>query len=64
MVEEYWSQLQKMNRNSTDGLKMYAFFYNDILNDKEKGQDLMARLKDQGQVSQNLFETGCLDEML
>ena len=46
MVEMYWNSLQKLNSNVPKALRMYAKFLIEILNDKEAGQDLMARAKD------------------
>lgn len=45
-VEEHWSKLQKINPNNPKALHMYGDFLIEILNDKDGGQELISRAKD------------------
>ncbi|MDR3582384.1 MAG: hypothetical protein P4L67_03890 [Candidatus Pacebacteria bacterium] len=45
-VEEHWTRLQKINPNNPKALRMYGDFLIEILNDKEAGQELISRAKD------------------
>ena len=45
-VEEHWSKMQKLNPNTTKGLKLYSDFLISVLNDEEGGRELMSRARD------------------
>eukprot|EP01022_Parablepharisma_sp_SALTPOND_P033551 TRINITY_DN88_c0_g1_i1.p1 TRINITY_DN88_c0_g1~~TRINITY_DN88_c0_g1_i1.p1 ORF type:complete len:1755 (-),score=211.95 TRINITY_DN88_c0_g1_i1:16687-21951(-) len=45
-VEDHWTKLQKINPNNPKALRMYGDFLIEILNDREAGQELISRAKD------------------
>ena len=45
-VEEHWEKLQKISPNRPKSLKMYAEYLMEIMNDKEGGNDLLSRAKE------------------
>jgi len=45
-IEEHWTKLQKINPNNPKALRMYGDFLIEILNDREAGQELISRAKD------------------
>lgn len=50
LVEGYWDKLQKLNANKPKALKMYARFLLEILNDKDRGEDLIARANEASNI--------------
>lgn len=45
-IEECWTQMQKLSPNHGDALHLYGKFLIEILNDKEAGQELLSREKE------------------
>jgi len=45
-IEEHWTHIQKLSPNHPDALRMYGKFLTEILNDKEAGQELFSKEKE------------------
>ena len=45
-IQSYWKRLQSYKANNPKAYKMYAMFYFDILNNKEKGKELISLSKE------------------
>ena len=37
-IDDHWKKLQRVSPNIPKALKMYGRFFNEVLNDKEKGE--------------------------
>lgn len=60
LVESYWDKLQKLNANKPKALKMYARFLIEILNDKERGEELVNRANEASNIKNNYNESNVL----
>ena len=59
-VEEHWSKMQKLNPNTTKGIKLYSDFLINVLNDDEGGRELMSRARDTSYVKATITDTNNL----
>jgi hypothetical protein len=56
-VKQFWEQLQKLNPNQPQVMKTYARYLSQVLNDKTRGLELMARAKEATSGKQNFGES-------
>lgn len=56
LVVQFWESLQKLNPNQPQVMKTYSHFLSQVLNDKERGAELMARAKEATSGKQNAHE--------
>lgn len=56
-VEDSWKKLQMMSSNNPKAIKLYASYQIEVLNDKESGNEQMAKAKEAANLRVN-FEAG------
>ncbi len=52
-IEEQWKKLSKMSMNTPKALKLYATFLIDVLNDKDAGNELLAKSREASNMRVN-----------
>ena len=55
-IEEQWNYIQKINSNSPRALKIYSRFLNSIMNDKDRAQEYLQRVKETMNGKSNHFD--------
>ncbi len=54
MVEYHWDKMQQIYPNTPKAIKLYAMFLIEVVNDKEAGNELLLKAKDNSQIKANL----------